>query len=166
MDCQQTRPVIHRLLNKTPDFPGSEIKASVICTILSLFNLVKPVKTHQQKHAFDTNSCDWRYERNDESVRMTNCWLTGGDTGRFTGASTRDRGRRHNTSADIWHIASVPVSQHVSTSALHDSLLHPLLHFTFVLAAAAPRFDGFREMVFTESACKTLCRAGASAPMI
>lgn len=51
VDCQQTRPVIHRLLNKTPDFPGSEIKASVICTILSLFNLVKPVKTHQQKHA-------------------------------------------------------------------------------------------------------------------
>ncbi|XIW44217.1 hypothetical protein AB2I11_14210 [Escherichia coli] len=50
VDCQQMRPVIHRLLNKTPDFPGSESKASVICTILSLLNLVKSVQTHQHKY--------------------------------------------------------------------------------------------------------------------
>ena len=36
----------------------------------------------------------------------------------------------------------------------HDSVLlradDPLLHFTFVPAAAAPQFDGFREMTFTD----------------
>lgn len=35
-----------------------------------------------------------------------------------------------------------------------DSLLHPLLYFTFVPAAAAPQFDGFREMAFTDQLVK------------
>ncbi|MCZ6219986.1 hypothetical protein O5169_21975 [Escherichia coli] len=34
--CQQTHHSGPPLLNKTPDFPGAESKASVICTILPL----------------------------------------------------------------------------------------------------------------------------------
>ena len=98
---------------------------------------------------------------------MTNCWLTGGDTGRFTGGPAPGTGA--DATIPALTSGTLPAYRYHNTfhtSALHDSLLHPLLHFTFVLAAAAPRFDGFREMVFTESACKTLCRAGASEPMI
>lgn len=32
--------------------------------------------------------------------------------------------------------------------------MHPLLHFAFVPAAAAPQFDGFREMAFTDQLVK------------
>lgn len=49
--CQQIWPVVHRLLNKTPDFPGAESKASVICTILSPLNFVKPVQTRHTESA-------------------------------------------------------------------------------------------------------------------
>lgn len=35
-----------------------------------------------------------------------------------------------------------------------DSLLHPLLHFAFVPAAAAAQLDGFREMAFTDQLVK------------
>lgn len=72
-------------------------------------------------------------------------------------ASTKGRAGFHNTSAGILHIASVPALQHVSCCCppgFLDSLLHPLLHFTFVPAAAAPQFDGFREMAFTDQLVK------------
>ena len=72
-------------------------------------------------------------------------------------ASTRGRAGFHNTSAGILHIASVLALQHVSCCCppgFLDSLLHPLLHFTFVPAAAAPQFDGFREMTFTDQLVK------------
>ena len=72
-------------------------------------------------------------------------------------ASTRGRAGFHNTSAGILHIASVLALQHVSCCCppgVLDSLLHPLLHLTFVPAAAAPQFDGFREMAFTDQLVK------------
>ncbi len=72
-------------------------------------------------------------------------------------ASTKGRAGFHNTSAGILHIASVPALQHVSCCCppgFLDSLLHPLLYFTFVPAAAAPQFDGFREMAFTDQLVK------------
>lgn len=37
---------------------------------------------------------------------------------------------------------------------IHCSTSLPLLHFTFVPAAAAPQFDGFREMAFTDQLVK------------
>lgn len=39
MDRQQTRPVVHRLLNKRRMSPGSESNASVICTEYYSFRL-------------------------------------------------------------------------------------------------------------------------------
>ncbi|WP_249941557.1 hypothetical protein, partial [Escherichia coli] len=45
VDGQQTQSVIYSLLNKTPDAsPDSASNTSVIYTILSLLNLVKPVQ--------------------------------------------------------------------------------------------------------------------------
>ena len=61
------------------------------------------------------------------------------------------------TSAGILHIASVLALQHVSCCCppgFLDSLLHPLLHFAFVPAAAAAQLDGFREMAFTDQLVK------------
>lgn len=47
VDGQQTQSVIYSLLNKTPDAsPDSASNTSVICTILSLLNFVKPVQIH------------------------------------------------------------------------------------------------------------------------
>ncbi len=45
VDCQQTRPVVNSMLNKTPDVSGSEIKASVICTKCSFSNPVEFCQT-------------------------------------------------------------------------------------------------------------------------
>ncbi|AUP43951.1 hypothetical protein ECEPECA12_3524 [Escherichia coli EPECa12] len=51
VDGQQTQSVIYSLLNKTPDAsPDSASNTSVICTILSLLNLVKPVQTCRETH--------------------------------------------------------------------------------------------------------------------
>ncbi|MEC6231182.1 hypothetical protein VXT17_07265 [Escherichia coli] len=51
VDGQQTQSVIYSLLNKTPDAsPDSASNTSVICTILSLLNLVKPVQTRRETH--------------------------------------------------------------------------------------------------------------------
>ena len=52
VDGQQTQSVIYSLLNKTPDAsPDSASNTSVIYTILSLLNLVKPVQTRRETHA-------------------------------------------------------------------------------------------------------------------
>ena len=52
VDGQQTQSVIYSLLNKTPDAsPDSASNTSVICTILSLLNLVKPEQTRRETHA-------------------------------------------------------------------------------------------------------------------
>ncbi len=49
---QQTQSVIYSLLNKTPDAsPDSASNTSVIYTILSLLNLVKPEQTRRETHA-------------------------------------------------------------------------------------------------------------------
>ncbi|KPO61616.1 hypothetical protein ACU64_23370 [Escherichia coli] len=42
--------MLHHFVNKTLDVPHSGSNASIICTILSLLNLVKSVQTHQHKY--------------------------------------------------------------------------------------------------------------------
>ncbi|MFQ9949948.1 MAG: hypothetical protein ACLRXB_14615 [Escherichia coli] len=54
MERQRTRPVIHRLLNKTLDISGSEINVSVIYTILSQLHFVKPEQAQEMKGSIQT----------------------------------------------------------------------------------------------------------------
>ncbi len=52
LEIQGASLVIYSLLNKTPDAsPDSASNTSVIYTILSLLNLVKPVQTRRETHA-------------------------------------------------------------------------------------------------------------------
>lgn len=56
---------------------------------------------------------------------------------------------------------------HAAAPGFLDSLLHPLLHFTFVPAAAAPQFDGFREMTFTDQLVKPfICHASETGDVV
>lgn len=77
-------------------------------------------------------------------------------------ASTRGRAGFHNTSADIatrFMLLLLVIPQF--------GLLHPLLHFTFVPAAAAAQLDGFREMAFTDQLVKPfICHTGETGDVV
>lgn len=62
-----------------------------------------------------------------------------------------------------WHYNTF----HAAAPGILDSLLHPLLHLTFVPAAAAPQFDGFREMTFTDQLVKPfICHASETGDVV